>query len=144
MPKPTDVIATFLTLANPDIENGGGYKGIPLLWWKWLEVADLVDFFVPDWIADVWPGEYAQLGTDGTITPTFKDNVLAFATGEVYLGVIPMLDGHLWDSVFRVLVALALGILLGVPLGLFMGVSRFFQSFFDPLIELYRPVPPLA
>ena len=25
-----------------------------------------------------------------------------------------------------------------------MGVSRFFKSFFDPLIELYRPVPPLA
>ena len=25
-----------------------------------------------------------------------------------------------------------------------MGVSRFFKSFFDPIIELYRPVPPLA
>ena len=55
-----------------------------------------------------------------------------------------MLDGHVWDSLFRVLIALALGILLGVPLGLFMGVSKFFRSFFDPLIELYRPVPPLA
>jgi taurine transport system permease protein len=37
-----------------------------------------------------------------------------------------------------------LAYLLGVPLGLFMGVSRFFKSFFDPMIELYRPVPPLA
>ncbi len=36
------------------------------------------------------------------------------------------------------------GVLLGVPLGIYMGVSRFFKSFFDPLIELYRPVPPLA
>jgi len=55
-----------------------------------------------------------------------------------------MLDGHIWDSVFRVLVALILGIGLGVPLGIYMGVSRFFKSFFDPIIELYRPVPPLA
>lgn len=144
LPKPTDVVATFMKLANPDLENGGGYKGTTLLWWKWLPIADVVGFFVPDWIADVWPGEYARHGADGTITPNFKDKLLDFAQGQVYLGAVPMLDGHIWDSVFRVLVALALGIFLGVPLGLFMGVSRFFKSFFDPLIELYRPVPPLA
>ena len=144
LPKPTDVVATFVQLSNPDIEAGGGFKGIPLFWWKWLPVADVVGFFVPDWIADIWPGEYAQLDADGTINSTFKDDLLAFATGDVNLGHIPMFSGHLWDSVFRVLVALGLGILLGVPLGLFMGVSRFFKSFFDPLIELYRPVPPLA
>ena len=36
------------------------------------------------------------------------------------------------------------GIIIGVPLGLFMGLNRFAKGFFDPLIELYRPVPPLA
>lgn len=144
LPKPTDVVATFARLANPDLENGGGYRGFPLLWWDWVAVADVVAFFVPDWIADAWPGEYARHGSDGTIAPNFKDKLLAVATGDVNLGHFPMLDGHIWDSLFRVLVALALGILIGVPLGLFMGVSKFFKSFFDPLIELYRPVPPLA
>ena len=54
------------------------------------------------------------------------------------------MDGHIWDSLFRVIIALILGIGLGVPLGIYMGISRFFKSFFDPIIELYRPVPPLA
>lgn len=144
LPKPTDVVATFMKLANPDLKSGGGYRGFTLLWWKWLPIADVVGFLAPDWIADIWPGKYASHGSDGKIEPNFKDKLLAFVQGETSLGHIPMLDGHIWDSLFRVLMALSLGILLGVPLGLFMGVSKFFKSFFDPMIELYRPVPPLA
>jgi taurine transport system permease protein len=144
LPKPTDVVAAFGRLANPDLENGGGFKGVQLFWWRWMPVADVVAFVVPDWIADIVPGDYARHANDGTITPNFKDKLLALAQGNVNLGVVPMLDGHLWDSMRRVLIALGLGISLGVPLGLYMGVSNFFRSFFDPLIELYRPVPPLA
>ena len=144
LPKPADVVATFGKLANPNIEAGGGYKGTTLLWWKWLAVADVVDFLIPDGLVDMLPGSYGTHGADGTFQKHYKDSVLAFAQGEVSLGYIPWLDGHIWDSLFRVLVALGIGILLGVPLGIYMGVSRFFKSFFDPLIELYRPVPPLA
>ena len=144
LPKPSDVIAKFGKLANPDLENGGGYKGTTLLWWKWLPIADVVDFIIPDMLVDALPGSYGTHGADGSFEPTYKDNLLAFAQGEVYLGSIPWLDGHIWDSLFRVIVAMGFGIVLGVPLGIYMGVSRFFKSFFDPMIELYRPVPPLA
>ncbi len=144
LPKPTDVIAKFGMLANPDLENGGGYKGTTLLWWKWLEISSIVDFLLPDGLVDILPGSYGLHGPDGKFQPTFKDKLLGFVSGDVYLGSIPMLDGHIWDSMFRVIVAMMFGILIGVPLGIFMGVSRFFKSFFDPLIELYRPVPPLA
>ncbi|MCG8623819.1 MAG: ABC transporter permease subunit [Proteobacteria bacterium] len=144
LPKPTDVISRLWQLANPNVAEGGGYKGTTLLWVKWLPIASVVDFFVPDVVVDVLPGEYGLHNTQGEFSPTYKDKLLAFASGEVYLGAVPMLDGHIWDSVFRVLVALGLGVLLGVPLGIYMGVSRFFKSFFDPMIELYRPVPPLA
>jgi taurine transport system permease protein len=144
LPKPTDVVATFWKLANPNTEADGGFKGIPLFWWKWLPIGDVVAFFIPDWMADALPGEYARHAADGTVTPNFKDKALALAQGDLNLGHVPMFDGHVWDSMFRVLVALGLGILVGVPLGIYMGVSKFFKSFFDPLIELYRPVPPLA
>ena len=144
LPKPTDVIAKFARLANPNLENGGGYKGTTLFWWKWLEVSAVVDFLLPDMLVDMLPGSYGLHGSDGKFQPTYKDKLLAFVSGEVYLGAVPMLDGHIWDSMFRVIIAMMFGIIIGVPLGIFMGVSRFFKSFFDPLIELYRPVPPLA
>ena len=141
LPKPTDVVATFFALANPDVENGGGYKGTTLLWWKWLPISDVVSFVIPDALIDLLPGDYGRLNDDGRFEPNYKDWMLALAQGDVYLGAIPMLDGHIWDSLFRVLVAMFFGVLLGVPLGIYMGVSRFCKSFFDPMIELYRPVP---
>ena len=144
LPKPTDVVATFFGLANPDVENGGGYKGTTLLWWKWLPVSDVVSFLIPDSLIDLLPGDYGQLNDKGEFEANYKDWMLGLAQGDVYLGAVPMLDGHIWDSLFRVLVAMFFGILLGVPLGIYMGVSRFCKSFFDPMIELYRPVPPLA
>ena len=144
LPKPTDVIATFSQLANPNLETGGGYKGTTLLWWKWLPIADVVGFLIPDGLVDVLPGSYGTHDANADFKSNYKDWLLAVAQGDVYLGSVPMLDGHIWDSMFRVLVAMAFGVLAGVPLGIYMGVSRFFKSFFDPLIELYRPVPPLA
>ena len=144
LPKPSDVVATFSSLANPDLAGGGGFKGTTLLWWKWLPVADVVGFLIPDGLVDMLPGNYGAHGASGEFKPTYKDHMLAFAQGDVYLGSVPMLDGHIWDSLFRVIVAMAFGIIIGVPLGIYMGVSRFFKSFFDPMIELYRPVPPLA
>ena len=58
LPKPTDVVAKFALLANPNLENGGGYKGTVLFWWKWLEIADVVDFLIPDGLIDMLPGDY--------------------------------------------------------------------------------------
>ena len=90
LPKPTDVVATFWKLASPNTEADGGFKGIPLFWWKWLPVGDVVAMIMPDWIADILPGEYARHAADGTVTPNFKDKVLALAQGDVNLGAVPM------------------------------------------------------
>lgn len=57
-------------------------------------------------------------------------------------------DATLWQhaaaSLSRVLAALAAVIVTGVPLGLALGLSRTARGLIDPLIEFYRPVPPLA
>jgi taurine transport system permease protein len=59
------------------------------------------------------------------------------------------LDNHtlwvhfLW-SMYRVFAAFVLAVVIGIPVGIGMGVSRYARGLFDPPIEFYRPLPPLA
>jgi taurine transport system permease protein len=51
---------------------------------------------------------------------------------------------HTWISALRVFGALALACATAIPIGLAMGMNRVMRGVFDPPIEFYRPVPPLA
>ncbi|EKZ6357940.1 TPA: taurine ABC transporter permease TauC [Klebsiella aerogenes] len=51
---------------------------------------------------------------------------------------------HLAASLTRIAIALILAAIVGVPVGIAMGLSPTVRGILDPLIELYRPVPPLA
>ena len=44
----------------------------------------------------------------------------------------------------RVFGAFALAALTAIPVGILMGVNRVARGVFDPLVEFYRPLPPLA
>jgi nitrate/nitrite transport system permease protein len=49
-----------------------------------------------------------------------------------------------WYSLIRVAKGYAIALVLGTPLGLMLGLSRLFSSSFDPIIQILRPVSPLA
>ncbi|HHX59532.1 MAG TPA: ABC transporter permease subunit [Epulopiscium sp.] len=51
---------------------------------------------------------------------------------------------HLFASLGRLLVALLMAILAGVPLGLYSGYNTKVKALLNPIIEFYRPLPPLA
>ena len=140
LPKPSDTVNKFALMLNPNV----GYKQIPLIWYEMMDVSKIIGFLLPDWIADILPGKYPVHNEKGEIKPNFKSKVLNFVSGDFELFKIPIPTGHIWDSFLRVFLGLVAGIIIGVPLGLFMGLNRFAKGFFDPLIELYRPVPPLA
>ena len=140
LPKPSDTFNKFILMSNPSV----GYKDVPLLWIQLIDVSQIIGFILPDWLADIIPGEYPIHTKEGIVEQNFKGNVLKIVTGDFSLFKVPVPYGHIWDSFLRVLLGLIFGIIIGVPLGLFMGLNRFAKGFFDPLIELYRPVPPLA
>jgi len=140
LPKPSDTVNKFTLMLKPSV----GFKQIPLIWYEMMDVSKIVGFILPNWIADILPGEYPVHNEKGEIKENFKSKVLNVVTGEFSLFKVPVPTGHIWDSFLRVFLGLITGIIVGVPLGLFMGLNRFAKGFFDPLIELYRPVPPLA
>ncbi|CAG4885763.1 ABC transporter permease subunit [Paraburkholderia gardini] len=82
------------------------------------------------------------------VSPVFMPSPLAVARKFIAVSV----DGssnatllqHTLASLWRVFAALALAIVTAVPLGVLTGLNRTARAIADPLIEFYRPVPPLA
>lgn len=56
---------------------------------------------------------------------------------------IPMMD-QVFASLQRFVFGFALALLLAVPLGLAMGYSRIFEGLGKPIVEVLRPIPPIA
>ena len=49
LPKPSDTLNKFILMSKPSV----GYKDIPLLWIKMVDISYIVGFILPDWIADI-------------------------------------------------------------------------------------------
>lgn len=51
---------------------------------------------------------------------------------------------HIYESMYRLVVALVLAIVTAIPLGMLCGFSKYVRAALDPIVEFYRPLPPLA
>jgi len=76
--------------------------------------------------------------------PTPEKLGLAFAEifEQGYKG--SSIASHIFDSLYRLMAAFLLALVTAVPLGLLSGFSRNIRAVFEPFIEFYRPLPPLA
>ena len=92
------------------------------LWWLATALGWVKPLFVP---------------SPGAIAAKFSDILSTGFTGT------PLVE-HVAISTARVFGAFILACLVGVPLGLAMGMSPVARGIFDPPIEFYRPIPPLA
>jgi len=94
-----------------------------LLWWVATHNGWIRDLFLPQperiitSFADAWKGDIQ--------------------------GGRPLYEHFGW-SLFRVFFAFALACVTAIPVGIAMGVSRIARGVFDPPVEFYRPLPPLA
>ncbi|MBV7520420.1 ABC transporter permease subunit [Ensifer sp. ENS12] len=95
---------------------------IVALWFLVTESGWVKPLFLPSPLA-VWDKFMLAL-TDGVSNSTLIEHTLA--------------------SISRVFGAFLLALVTAVPIGILMGVNRFVRGLFDPIIEFYRPLPPLA
>jgi taurine transport system permease protein len=93
-----------------------------LAWYAVARYRLVSELFVPD-PASVWEA-FVDVLTEG-----YRGQTLA---------------RHLGDSLYRVVAGFALAVVTAVPLGLAIGYSPRIRAMVDPLIEFYRPLPPLA
>jgi taurine transport system permease protein len=91
------------------------------------------------WWLVTWMGwiEPLFVPSPGAIVSKFFDLLDRGFTGT------PLIE-HVMISTARVFGAFLLACVIGIPLGLAMGMSPFMRGVFDPPIEFYRPIPPLA
>ncbi|WP_342245100.1 taurine ABC transporter permease TauC [Pseudomonas sp. OTU5201] len=84
----------------------------------------------------------------GLIEPLFLPSPQAIARKGWVLLTQGYMDASLWQhlgaSLGRIGLALLAAVLMAVPLGIAIGRNRIARGIFDPLIEFYRPIPPLA
>lgn len=92
------------------------------LWWLVTVTGSIPSLFLPS-PSSVWQ-QLVKVSTEGYMSVTLLQ--------------------HTFASLGRVFIALILAILVGVPIAILMGTNRIIQALFDPLLEFYRPIPPLA
>ena len=92
------------------------------LWWLITAFGYIKPLFLPSPAAVV--AQFVDVASDG-------------------FGGSTLLEHALW-SLFRVFAAFLLACLTAIPIGIGIGVNRALRGIFDPPIEFYRPIPPLA
>jgi nitrate/nitrite transport system permease protein len=86
------------------------------------------------WQPDL-PGPVSAMGTFwGLVRDPFYDN----GPNDKGIGL------QLLASLKRVFTGFALGALVAIPLGVLIGSNRVFRRFFDPVVQVLKPVSPLA
>jgi len=93
----------------------------------------------------LWQG-LSYLGViQGHLLPSPIKIILGFKD-LLIIGMPPehLLQDHVLYSLYRVALGFSAAALVGIPLGLLMGWSHRLRQIINPLIEIVRPIPPLA
>ncbi|WP_099221945.1 ABC transporter permease [Listeria costaricensis] len=56
----------------------------------------------------------------------------------------PLLLPHIASSLYRILIAIAVSLLIGVPLGILIGVNKWCDRIFSPILYMIYPIPKVA
>lgn len=90
--------------------------------------------------ADVWTAFIALMGEHGAAR---AEAAVAVAAGGLYSGPPTFVD-QIFTSLYTVATGFLLASIVAVPLGLIAGLSKRVNAAINPLVQVMRPVSPLA
>ncbi len=105
--------------------------------WQWVAYAGWVNAQVLPAPLDVWRKWVAYLLPLVPFEQYTEGGWISWALS----GELPM---DIWTSMVRVVAGFAIGAGLALPLGLAMGASRGVYAWLNPLVQILRPIPPIA
>jgi|TARA_Y100000310_G_scaffold339470_1_gene432199 NitT/TauT family transport system permease protein len=76
--------------------------------------------------------------------PAMLPSPLEVLSGTMELARDGVLFTHIFASLYRVFAGFILAVIFGIPLGLLLGAYRKAKFAFDPLIQILRPISPIA
>ncbi|VAW20288.1 Taurine transport system permease protein TauC [hydrothermal vent metagenome] len=138
-PKNSGVAGLFSRLSRARPTRPGEIYGVPgqgnTMWLSFTTIGFLLF---------VWWGVTAL----GIVKPLFLPSPQAIVFKFISVFQNGFTGNSLWEhvsiSTARVFGAFVLACVIGIPLGLAMGMNPIIRGIFDPPIEFYRPIPPLA
>lgn len=86
-------------------------------------------------VAESFPGPLATLKV---LWEMLTDPFYVYGPNDMGIGL------QLWSSLLRVFAGFALGALLAIPVGILMGANKFCNRIFYPIVQILKPVSPLA
>ena len=107
-----------------------------LLLWQWLSTHEVINPKILPAPSTVLVRWWQYLLPLEAYEPTRSSYLAWMFSGE--------LIGDAYASLYRVVVGFLAGTLLALPLGLLMGASERIYRLFNPLIQVLRPIPPIA
>ncbi|OGS42766.1 MAG: hypothetical protein A3K76_06425 [Euryarchaeota archaeon RBG_13_57_23] len=98
------------------------------------------------WLHGDWPFAYRSWSQPAEYIPYPSEVLYAFVDSFTHRDPFTSLymTSHIYASLKRMFFGFVLAFLVAVPLGLLMGRSANAEAIGKPLVELFRPIPPLA
>lgn len=103
-----------------------------------LTIASLIGFVVIWWLLAQWLNLNYLPGPD----KVFGSFVNSFTTVDIALGT--NMTDNIFASLQRFVLGFALAFVAAVPLGLIMGFLDIAERIAKPIVEIFRPIPPIA
>lgn len=90
-----------------------------------------------------WAAASRVLGSSSALATPFE---VLVRLQELFTSTLAGLTmwGHILASLRRVLIGFVIAALLGVPLGLLMALNPYINAVVKPIIDIFKPMPPLA